>query len=148
MEEIINAFGIDTRLIIIQLLNFGILMAVLGYFLYQPILRILKEREEKISQGLKDAEAAMKARAEAGVEKQTILTNAHKEAEEIGKRAKAAAEAKATEIVSGAQGKAAFVLEDAELKGEQIKAQALKDSEKEITQLAILAAEKVLRQGA
>lgn len=146
MEEIINAFGIDARLIAIQLLNFGILMVALGYFLYQPILRILKEREDKITQGLKDAEAAALAKAQADAEKQVILTTAHKEAEEINARAKAMAEARATEIVSGAQDKAASVIEDAELKGERIKAQAIKESEKEVAQVAILAAEKILRE--
>src|SRR3989344_2809326 len=127
MDEIINAFGIDARLIIIQVVNFGILMVALGYFLYKPILRILKEREEKITQGLQDAEAAAQAKAEAGEEKQTILTNAH---------------------VAAAQTKAGAVLSDAELKREQIKAAALKESEKEIATLAVLAAEKVLREKA
>lgn len=148
MDEIINAFGIDARLILIQVVNFGILMVALGYFLYKPILRILKEREEKITQGLKDAEDAAKAKEEAGVEKQTILTTAHMEAGEVAKRAKAAADAEAAAIVLGAQDKAAQVLSDAEVKREQIKAAALKESEKEIASLAVLAAEKVLREQA
>lgn len=145
MDQIISAFGIDAKLIIIQLINFGILMVALGYFLYKPILRILDERAEKIAQGLKDAEAAAAAKAEADVEKQTILTGAHHEAGEVAKRAKAAADATAAGIVSGAQDKAAAVLADAEAKREQIKAAALKESEKEIASLAVLAAEKVLR---
>jgi len=148
MDEIINAFGIDARLIIIQLVNFGILMVALGYFLYKPILRILKEREEKISQGLLDAEAAAQAKAEAGEEKQTILTTAHLEAGEVAKRAKTAADTAAAEIMAAAQVKAGAVLSDAEAKREQIKAAALKESEKEIATLAVLAAEKVLRQQA
>lgn len=148
MEEIIHAFGIDARLIIIQLVNFGILMAVLVYFLYKPILRILQEREDKITKGLKDAEAAAKERAEAGSEKQAILTSAHQSAEEVEKRAKAAAQVEAAEIISGAQDKAASVLADAELKREQIKDMARQESEKEIAQIAILAAEKILREKA
>lgn len=145
MEEIVKAFGIDGRLIIIQLINFGILMAALGYFLYKPVLKMLTEREAKIAQGLKDAEDSAKAKAEAGVEKQNILTKAHGDAEEINKRAKVAADAQATDIVSGAQAKAAQVLVDAEKKRELIKEQARQESEKEIAQIAVLAAEKVLR---
>lgn len=148
MDQIISAFGIDGKLIIIQLINFGILMVALGYFLYKPMLRLLDERAEKIAQGLKDAEAAAAAKAEASTEKQTILTAAHQEAGEVAKRAKAAADATAAEIVSGAQDKAAAVLTDAEAKREQIKAAALKESEKEIASLAVLAAEKVLREQA
>ncbi len=148
MDEIINAFGIDTRLIIIQVVNFGILMVALGYFLYKPILRVLKEREDKIAQGLQDAEAAAQAKAEASEEKQSILTNAHMEAEEVAKRAKSAADTIAAEIMATAQAKAGAVLSEAEIKSEQIKSAALKESEKEIATLAVLAAEKVLRQQA
>ena len=148
MDEIIQAFGIDARLIIIQLVNFGILMAALGYFLYKPILRMLKEREDKIAQGLKDAEDAAKAHSEAATEKQAILTAAHMEAGEVAKRAKVAADLQAAEQKATAEAKAAAILADAEAKREQIKAAALKDSEKEIAALAVLAAEKVLQSKA
>jgi F-type H+-transporting ATPase subunit b len=148
MDQIISAFGIDAKLIIIQLINFGILMVALGYFLYKPILRLLDERAEKIAQGLKDAESAAAAKAEAADEKKAVLAAAQAEAAEVAKRAKAAAESQANTIVSEASGKAGQVIKDAELKSEQIKAQALKESEKEIANLAVLAAEKVLRERA
>ncbi len=148
MEEIINAFGIDQRLIIIQIVNFGILAAVLGYFLYRPVLKLLREREEKIAQGLKDAELAAVARAEAGTEKQAVLSAAHKEAEAVSERAKSAAKAQESEILAAAETKAAALLKEAEQKGEQAKALAMRDSEKEVAQLAILATEKLLRERA
>jgi F0F1-type ATP synthase membrane subunit b/b' len=50
MEAIVEAFGIDAHLIIVQIVNFAILMAALGYFLYTPILNLLRDREEKIAQ--------------------------------------------------------------------------------------------------
>ena len=36
-------------------------MAALTYLLYKPVLKLLKEREEKIAKGVKDAEEAEKA---------------------------------------------------------------------------------------
>ncbi len=145
MEEIISAFGIDQRLIIIQIVNFTILMVALGYFLYKPILKLLREREEKIAQGLRDAELAATAKAEADADKQAVLKAAHTEATAIHDRAKTAAEVTAADIVSGAQTKAAAVVKDAEAKSEQMKAEALRESEKEVAKLAILATEKLLR---
>ncbi|HMA79010.1 MAG TPA: hypothetical protein VKP88_07860, partial [Candidatus Paceibacterota bacterium] len=65
MEQLIQAFGIDTRLIVVQIINFGLLLALLSYFLYRPILNLLEEREAKITQGIKDAEAAAAAKADA-----------------------------------------------------------------------------------
>lgn len=148
MDQIIHAFGIDTRLIIIQLVNFGLLMFVLGYFLYKPVLKVLADREAKIAQGLKDAEDAAKAKSEAGVEKQAILSSAHADAAAVAERAKKAAEEKASEIVGNAENKAATVVAEAEAKRELIKEQARKESEREIAEIAILAAEKILKEKA
>lgn len=148
MEGIIDAFGIDTRLIIIQLFNFGILMLVLVYFFYKPVLKILKDREDKISQGLKDAEMAAKARADSDIERQSIISQAHKEAEAIVQRAKVVADNKASEVLAMAQVKASHILEEAEQKGVHIKAEAKRDSEKEVAKVAVLMAEKILRERA
>ncbi len=148
MEQIIEAFGIDQRLIIIQIINFAILMAALGYFLYKPVLKLLADREAKIAQGLKDAEAAATAKAEADAEKQTIVAAAHEEATAVGNRAKVAADRKAEEIVAAAQAKASELVKSAEARGEAAMAQALKESEKEVAKLAILATEKMLREAA
>jgi F-type H+-transporting ATPase subunit b len=146
MEDIIKAFGIDGRLIFVQIVNFAILMVALVYFLYNPILNMLKAREEKIIQGIKDAEAAAVAKASADAEKKVILTDAHSEAAAVNARAKTAADATASDIVARAQTDAAAVIADAAVKAEQLKAQAERDSAAEIAKTAILAAEKILSQ--
>jgi F-type H+-transporting ATPase subunit b len=148
MEQLISAFGIDIRLIAIQVINFGILMAILTYFLYKPILNMLKEREAKIAKGIEDAKAAEKARLEADEEKKGIITAANKEAEDMASRAKEHASHKADEIVADAHKKAEQVVKDAGLRGEELIASARKESEAEIAKLAILAAEKVLKERA
>lgn len=148
MEQLIHAFGIDLRLILIQVVNFGLLMAALTYLLYKPVLKTLSERQEKIAQGVKDAEDALKARLEASEEKKGIIASANKEAEAMAVRAKEHAVVKADEIVAEAQKKAEQVVKDAALRSEEMKAQAQKESEAEIAKLAVLAAEKVLRERA
>ena len=146
MENIITAFGIDVRLIIVQIINFTILMVALGYFLYTPILNLLREREEKIATGIKDAEAAAVAKASAEVEKAAVLTEAHQAAAEVNTRAKAAADVTAAEIVRAAEAVAAAAKAKAVVDAEQLKAAAIKASEAEIAKTAILAAEKILRE--
>lgn len=144
MEQLIQAFGIDAKLIVIQIINFFVLMAVLVYFLYKPVLKLLSDREEKITQGIKDAEAAAAAKAQAEEQKQTILSAAHAEAETVAQNAKSFADEKSEAIVAEARSKAEHVIKDAETKGAEIKTRAQKESEAEIAKLAILAAEKVL----
>lgn len=106
MENIIATFGIDTRLIIIQIINFSIVMGLLWYFLYTPVLNLLQSREQKIATGIKDAEEANQAKEKALEEKKTIIALANKEAEAMAGRAKEHASQKGDEIVADAQKKA------------------------------------------
>ena len=146
MEEIIHAFAIDWRLIVIQMFNFAILAGALWYFLYTPVLTILKDREAKLKKGVEDADAAGKSRTAADADRQEVLRGAHTEAGDIVARARVHAEEKEVTILNEAAVRAARALEDAAQKAEEIKARAHKESEAEIAQLAILAAEKVLRE--
>lgn len=146
MEKLIEAFGIDTRLIIIQIINFGLLMVLLSYYLYKPVLKLLKEREEKIAKGIEDAIAAEAALANAEAEKKVIVTAANREAEAMASRAKEHATLKGDELLNEASRKVEQLLKDASIRGEELKAAALRESEAEIAKLAILAAEKVLKE--
>lgn len=146
MEEIIKAFGIDARLIVIQIVNFTILMGILGYFLYTPILNLLREREEKIAKGIKDAEDAARAKADADVAKQAVLTAAHDEARDINTRAKVSADEKVSAMVNDAEEKANAIVKNAELRAAESADRITKEAEGEIAKTAILAVEKLLRE--
>lgn len=148
MEEIVHAFGIDWRLIVIQMFNFAILVGALWYFLYTPVLKLLDEREAKLKKGVEDAENAAKERALAETEKSEILASARKQAESLVEDASRHAELKGSDIVHEAEARVARMLEDAKLRAEEEKIRARKESEAEIAEAAILAAEKILRERA
>lgn len=145
MEQLIQSFGIDGKLIIVQIINFGILLALLSYFLYKPVLKLLAEREEKITQGIKDAEAAATAKADADTEKQNIVSAAQNEATQITEKATEHARSSADEIVADARDKADAVARKASKDAEELKKQTIKDSEADVAKTAVLAAEKILR---
>lgn len=146
MQEILHAFGIDWRLIVIQIFNFGILVGILWYFLYTPLLKILRDREEKIKKGVADAEAAAETRAAADLTKQEIIKEAHTEAAQIVNRSTVHAEEKGALLAAETQEKIARSLREAEKAAAELKAAALKESEAEIAKLAILGAEKILKE--
>lgn len=148
MEKIIEAFGLDVRLIIIQLVNFGILMAALSYFLYKPVMRMLDERATKIARGVADAEAAAAARTSAEADKQLVLTSAHGEAAAVVDRARKHAEETEEKLVRDAQAKAAGIVSDAEVRATEAARRLEKESEAEIAKIAVLATEKLLRERA
>ncbi|MCB9819304.1 F0F1 ATP synthase subunit B [Candidatus Nomurabacteria bacterium] len=146
MDSLIQAFGIDVRLITIQVINFVILASLLSYFLYKPVLKLISERESKIKQGLQDAEDAKKTLEGAEGEKKEILSSAHLEAEAVEKRAESHAKEKAEAIAVSAAEASAAKLRQAESRAEALIEEARKKSEAEVAKIAVLAAEEILKK--
>ena len=147
MEQLFDTFGIDLSLIIAQAVNFGVLFIVLSYLLYKPVLKTLDERREKVAKGVEDAEKATALLATADTEAGSRIQGAEIEAESIVAAAREVAGTEKTRIVKEAEARAAALEADAAARAQEDAARMLRDSEKEIARLAILAAEKALRQG-
>lgn len=146
MSELVSTFGINWKLLGIQALNFGVLLVLLHYFLYRPILAMIDERRHKIEQGVVDAEAAAVKLASAETERETMLHTANVSAEKIVTEAEVFAKTKGALLLKEAETKRDALLADAKARAEEAKRQALKESEAEVARLAILSAEKILRQ--
>jgi F-type H+-transporting ATPase subunit b len=146
MSELFAAFGINWKLLLVQAVNFGILLAVLSYLLYKPVLRLIDERQKKIAEGVKTAEAAVRRLEEAKTESESMIGSAAREAEGLVAAARDRAGVRAGEILKGAEADAEGILKDATARAEEAKRQAILASEKEIAQAAMLAAEKILRK--
>jgi len=56
MGEFLKQFGVDWKLLLSQLVNFTLILIVLRIFVYKPLLKVLKERKEKIEGGFMKAE--------------------------------------------------------------------------------------------
>src|SRR5579863_2319766 len=101
MSQLFAAFGIDWRLLIIQAINFVLLLAVLSYFLYKPVLRIIDERQRKVAEGVRTAEEASQKLKEAKSESEGIVGNAAREAEALVASARERAGETSADIVKG-----------------------------------------------
>ncbi len=145
MEPLLDAFGIDWKLLLMQAVNFGVLFVALTYLLYKPTLKTLDERRAKVAKGVTDAEEAEKKLAEADVEVAKALKSAEGEAEGIVASAREAAGGEKARIVKEAETRAAAIDADAEARAKETAAKTIRESEKEIARLAILAAEKAMR---
>jgi len=53
----IGAFGLNGKIFVAQLVNFGLVLLVLWRFAYRPIVNMLEARSEKIEKSVKEAEA-------------------------------------------------------------------------------------------
>jgi len=146
MQEIVGVFGIDWRLLIIQMINFGILLLVLWYFLYRPLVRMIYRRQEKIKQGVLDAERIEKEFIEVEDKRKEILSAATHEADTIVKAGKQRGEREQHDIIASAREVSEKMISDAELEGKEVKDKILSESKEEIARLSVLAAERLLKR--
>ncbi|MBI3458641.1 hypothetical protein HY061_00015 [Candidatus Azambacteria bacterium] len=60
MSELFHKLGLDYKILIAQIINFLIVLTVLKFTVYQPLIDLLRKRREKIEKGFKDSEEATK----------------------------------------------------------------------------------------
>lgn len=146
MEQVLNVFGIDWKLLIINAVNFGLLLAALTYFFYKPMMRMLDERRNKVAQGVKDAETAKQELEAIEHSRATMLAKAGKEADQVLSQARTLGGAKEREIVAAAEAQAARALAEAEAQAKDMKESAINESKEEVAKLIVLGMEKALIQ--
>lgn len=146
MQALLDAFGINISLLLAQAVNFGVLLVALWYFLYKPVMKIIAERQEKVAQGVIDAERAAQKLAGADSAAAAVVSKAELVADSIVADAREAATDEKSRIVKEADARAAAIAADADARAKEVAAKALRESEKEVARLAVLAAEKVIRE--
>jgi F-type H+-transporting ATPase subunit b len=101
--------GIDTKLLLAQIVNFSILLVVLTKLLYKPILKVLAARQKKIEEGLIFAEKAKL------------------EAEKLAK--------KREELFKETRDEAKVILENVKKEGLKLKDEIVADGKKDVEKL-------------
>lgn len=138
--------GIDAGVLIAQLINFFLLLALLTLVLYRPVTKMLRERKERIAKGLLDAELAEKRAAQAEAEYQKRLEEARREAQAILAQARENAEKERQAILARAQSEAQELRARTEQELERERREALQALHEQVADLAIDAAGRVLGQ--
>jgi F-type H+-transporting ATPase subunit b len=138
--------GINIPLLIVLVVNFIILFALLSFFAYKPITKMLEERQakikesmelaEKIRQDASRSEEEIKAHLEkAGKEGQNVIAQATQIGEKLKEEAKQGAHQEAESLIDKARG---------EIQRERDK--SMEELRAEFADIAILAAEKVINE--
>ena len=130
--------------VLVAIVQFLVLFFLLRLFLWGPIQKTLQARADRIREGLENAEAAKRERAQMQVEVERLLGDARREAAAIAERTTKAAEAAATEIRAQAKVEGDRLRERARTDAEQLHQQALTQLRGEVASLAVLAASRIL----
>ena len=140
----LDALGLNLKEIIFAMVNFLILVFVLGKFIYKPFLGMLENRKQIIQEKFDRADAVNK-RADARMAKYNRqIAGAEEESREIIRDAKQKAEAQAQAIIDEAKAEAAEIIAKAERTIEMEQAKAIEGLHNEIAELALLAAEQIV----
>ena len=121
--------------LLIQILNFIILVAILGRYAYKPMLKVLDARKERIQNDLDSAAASKADAAKLKESYEEQLRNAQVKAQEIVNQAVKEAKAKAQEQIEAAHIAIEQEKENATKQIERERKDALNDLK---TQVAIL----------
>jgi F-type H+-transporting ATPase subunit b len=80
-QSFVAVLGIDWKLFLAQIINFGLVVLVLWKWVYKPLLKILNERSRKIEKSLKEAQEIEKRLASTKSEQESLLAETRQEAE-------------------------------------------------------------------
>ena len=145
MEALIEAFDINLVGLVFQVINFLLLLYLLNRFLFKPLLARMDERSTKIEKGLEDAEAAARDRELARAEREAAVSEARKEAAEMLARANKIADDTRNEILTEARAEAEKVTSRAREEITAEKERAVAEIRSQVADLALAAADKLVR---
>ena len=139
-----DKLGIEPKLIIAQLVNFGVIMFVLTKLLYKPILSMLEKRKKKIEEGLELTEKMKTEEEKMEVKKNKMVAETKKEGMAMIEEAKAQAKVEAKQILDAAHVEAEDIVEKGKQQAREQKEQMQKEVQNEAVELAVGMAKRLL----
>jgi F-type H+-transporting ATPase subunit b len=137
-------FQINLFQVIIAAANFVVFLAIIWTFAFKPVSKMLADRKARIEQGLKDAEQARRDRENAEAERVAALTEARREANDILARAQKVAQETRDADIAATKADLERMRERAAAEIESEKQRAITELRKEVADLALRAAGKVV----
>ncbi|NJN16998.1 MAG: F0F1 ATP synthase subunit B [Oscillochloris sp.] len=139
-----EALGINLNLFLAQLINFGVVIALLWVLLYKPVQNMLNERTKRIEQSLRDSEQVQQQLANAKRDYDAEISRGRQEAAGIVAQAQDRAKAQEAEILAQARREADRIRDDARAQSAQERDQLLREAKSQIAELVTLTATQVL----
>lgn len=134
----------NTWTALITLLNTVTMFLVLKHFLFQPVMKIIKDRQDEIDGLYADANDAKASAAELKEQYEQKLLSAAETGEQMVKAAVERGRQREEEIIDQANQEAAAIMDKASAAIAQEKKKAINDAKNEISDMAMAIAEKVV----
>lgn len=130
--------------IIFQIINFSVILGLLSYLLYKPILKVFEERSKRIEEGQKAAQDLIEEKA--AIEALKLKTQKKLESEETKKLEQIATQVKEKkqELLAVAQEEVTKFVKGEEQKWQVEKQRRITSLKDELVSSIIMASEKVI----
>lgn len=140
-----SLLSVNPGLIIWQIIIFIILLFILKKIAWKPLLQALHSREQGIRDSIEQAEQLKKDSEELMQQNKKILAEANTQSMKIINESKDAANKLREDLMAKAQADSRKLIEQAKIEIQQEKDSAMADLRNEVSDLAIKAAEKILK---
>ncbi len=144
MTELFSSLGIEWSVMLAQLVNFAILFAVLGKFVYKPVMKLLRERQESVARVLEREAFSAKKLLETEADRENLLSAARAESQKIIDAAKQDGEAMKKKMLAEAQGEIAQRSIESEKRLVAEKARLVAEARRELGSIVVGAIEQAL----
>lgn len=139
-----EALGFNLYLFLAQLINFGVVVGLLTYLLYKPVMKMLNDRTQRIEQSLKDAEQVKLQLANAKRDYDAEIAKARQEAAKVVAQAQERAKTQEAEIIAQARREADKVRDEARVSAVQERDALMREAKGKIAELVTMTASQVL----
>ncbi|MEK7128150.1 MAG: ATP synthase F0 subunit B [Patescibacteria group bacterium] len=146
MEEFIETFHIDWKLMVAQLFNFGVVFLVFYLLAAKPLRKLMKKREELISKGVDDARLNTEILGKTQKSSEEILNKARVQANKLSEDSKKELETAKIAMLEEAKNQAKQIVDTGKKNLESEKLKMVQEAKNELASLAMLAAEKIMAE--
>lgn len=144
--ELLNALGLNVKILVAQLINFSILFFVLYKFGITPMIKFLNDRKDLIEKGVVDAKKAQDMIVELEEKEKATIKKTKQEALAIIEKAKDEGDKKREKIIERAKVEIEEIIKQEKSKIQIEKTETVKAIKKEISDLVITSVEKILNK--
>jgi F-type H+-transporting ATPase subunit b len=141
-----GGLSIQPAVIATQALNLVVLIVILNFILYKPLLKLITDREKKIVDGIENADKAENMLKESSRIRVDMIKDAKSESQDIIEKGRKAGEDVKTGIIGDAQSEADKIIKSGHALVESEKAKTMQEIKASAVNTIIMAAEKILRE--
>ena len=145
MEAIAGTLGLNVPGLLWHAFNFIVLLVLLRLFLFKPVVGMLDARAQRVRDSMEQAEQARRAAEQAETDRQALLAETRREAEQIRARADEQAKRILADADARAKERQQMAEQQAEATARQIEERVMAQVRAQLADLVVTAVDRVTR---